>query len=369
MREIAILQANKEKSLQRDEFFDIAKGLAIVLMVVGHACIEGGRVAQWLHDFIYTFHMPFFMIVSGYLFNESSITQPGKYIKRKFKVLYLQFVIYNIILILLNNVFWNIGIINADYSFFKANWQEYSFFDIAKRITQTLFSFANPENTGLAIWYLKDLFLTAVLFLLLLRVGYVKSIAKWLPVVFLVLAVGMPEISIPIINVKPKRLFCDLFLYSVGYWLQGKNIRLRWHIIIGCVFLSAACATWLPFAELQYPVGNLKVLRFLLLGVIGFFWYTALCRRVYEKHICNTSAIKHVLLRINKCAIPIIALHVVVFKAVTFAIWGGVSSYNVTPPTDSDILWIFYVILGIAVPYGIIELYYSIKSKFMLKLQ
>ena len=46
--------------LQRLEYIDAAKGLAICLMVFGHSGYVGMP-----HDVIYTFHMPLFFILSG----------------------------------------------------------------------------------------------------------------------------------------------------------------------------------------------------------------------------------------------------------------------------------------------------------------
>lgn len=60
---------NKKESL----FIDVVKGTAIFLMLWGH-CIEGcanGSFSAFEHpvfQLIYTFHMPLFMLVSGYLF-------------------------------------------------------------------------------------------------------------------------------------------------------------------------------------------------------------------------------------------------------------------------------------------------------------
>lgn len=45
---------------KRVDFIDSAKGLAICLMVLGHCGYEGS-----VRDFIYTFHMPLFFILSG----------------------------------------------------------------------------------------------------------------------------------------------------------------------------------------------------------------------------------------------------------------------------------------------------------------
>ncbi|WP_435849543.1 acyltransferase family protein [Streptomyces tibetensis] len=54
---------------QRDAFFDNAKYLAIVLVAVGHAwepLRQGSRAVTALYTVVYAFHMPAFIIVSGY---------------------------------------------------------------------------------------------------------------------------------------------------------------------------------------------------------------------------------------------------------------------------------------------------------------
>ncbi|MGV9554742.1 acyltransferase family protein [Streptomyces sp. NPDC003522] len=56
-------------SKQRDAFFDNAKYLAIVLVAVGHSWepLKGdSRTLQAAYQFVYAFHMPAFIIVSGY---------------------------------------------------------------------------------------------------------------------------------------------------------------------------------------------------------------------------------------------------------------------------------------------------------------
>ncbi|MFF8092054.1 acyltransferase family protein [Streptomyces sp. NPDC016675] len=53
----------------RDAFFDNAKYLAIVLVGVGHAwgqILDGNRTVETLYRVLYTFHMPAFIIISGY---------------------------------------------------------------------------------------------------------------------------------------------------------------------------------------------------------------------------------------------------------------------------------------------------------------
>ncbi|MBD5461397.1 MAG: acyltransferase family protein, partial [Lachnospiraceae bacterium] len=64
------------KSGQREKFPDLLKGFAIILVVLGH-CIQEGSGERFstetlyfydrLYQFLYSFHMPLFMMVSGYL--------------------------------------------------------------------------------------------------------------------------------------------------------------------------------------------------------------------------------------------------------------------------------------------------------------
>ncbi|WP_369199985.1 acyltransferase family protein [Streptomyces sp. PU-14G] len=60
----------KPAAKQRDPFFDNAKYLTIVLVGIGHAwdpLREDSRTAEALYFVLYTFHMPAFIIISGYL--------------------------------------------------------------------------------------------------------------------------------------------------------------------------------------------------------------------------------------------------------------------------------------------------------------
>ncbi|MDX3234843.1 acyltransferase family protein [Streptomyces sp. ME03-5709C] len=64
----------------RDPFFDNAKYLAIVLVAMGHAwepLTAHSRAAGALYAFVYTFHMPAFIVISGY-FSRSFDARPDR---------------------------------------------------------------------------------------------------------------------------------------------------------------------------------------------------------------------------------------------------------------------------------------------------
>lgn len=75
-----------EKSSKRIEWVDIAKGIAIILMVIGHE-IPTGQIGYRL---IFSFHMPLFFILSG--FTSGAITSNKKFLiklKKSFKKVWL----------------------------------------------------------------------------------------------------------------------------------------------------------------------------------------------------------------------------------------------------------------------------------------
>lgn len=60
--------------MERDRSIDIAKGIAILLVVVGHShCVTG-----LVHQIIYSFHMPLFFIFAGWFYKERGIAASMK---------------------------------------------------------------------------------------------------------------------------------------------------------------------------------------------------------------------------------------------------------------------------------------------------
>ncbi|MBI4760810.1 MAG: acyltransferase family protein [Chloroflexota bacterium] len=53
--------------LKRIEFIDIARGIGILLVVLGHN--DFGYISPFAHQVIYSFHMPLFFFLSGYFLN------------------------------------------------------------------------------------------------------------------------------------------------------------------------------------------------------------------------------------------------------------------------------------------------------------
>lgn len=80
----------------RNQWLDVAKGITIILMVLGHTTIP-----KLLSDFIWAFHMPLFFIASGLATDWSRwLDLPfSTFLMEKVKSLFLPFIIYSFIVL------------------------------------------------------------------------------------------------------------------------------------------------------------------------------------------------------------------------------------------------------------------------------
>ena len=75
------------KSTNRDLTWDAIKGIAILLMVVGHS-----GCPSYLRNFIYLFHMGLFYYASGHFFKAKGMAEFLPFLKKKLLGLYWPFV-------------------------------------------------------------------------------------------------------------------------------------------------------------------------------------------------------------------------------------------------------------------------------------
>ena len=91
--------------MERISWIDIEKGLAIILMVIGHSALP-----QNLSNFIFAFHMPVFFILSGICSNYDK-DNFVIFTKKRLKSIILPFVAYSIIVLILCTY---LGVLNVE---------------------------------------------------------------------------------------------------------------------------------------------------------------------------------------------------------------------------------------------------------------
>lgn len=82
------------------DFISICKGIGIILVVIGHL-----NIGEYWHQVIYSFHMPLFFFISGYLFKDKYLDNPKDFVLKKVNSLYFPFLKWAMIFLFLHNIF------------------------------------------------------------------------------------------------------------------------------------------------------------------------------------------------------------------------------------------------------------------------
>ncbi|MBO6129749.1 MAG: acyltransferase family protein [Pseudobutyrivibrio sp.] len=155
-------------SKARNNNIDIIKGIAIILMVYGHTF----GVAR---DFIYLFHMPVFIFVSGYCFNKAhgaSLQQAEGYFFSRVRRLLIPYMGFNIVYAILNNVFISLnfytdnGAFKQDVVFIQKAAQTLMHRKGVRELVLDVYNvltFKEIPQMGSASWFLIVLFLVCVI--------------------------------------------------------------------------------------------------------------------------------------------------------------------------------------------------------------
>lgn len=155
---------NEASKKERNVTFDIIKGIAIYLMVLGHC-------GSPCHKVIYLFHMAVFFIVAGYFFKEKyyeTFSSVKDFIKKRIVSLYVPFVVLNVTATIFHNFFIDINIMTDNLNFSSTYsgitylpTEAYTLCQLVYKIAFT-FLFSHAEQIGGATWFLRVLFFVSV---------------------------------------------------------------------------------------------------------------------------------------------------------------------------------------------------------------
>lgn len=154
-------------NIARLNYLDVAKGIAIILVVLGHANFGDNYLCNWISSF----HMPIFFIVSGILLsfkdNWKDQDMNGIVIKKAKQLLYPYFT-FSLLMILYHIV---VALKNGTYS------------ELRNRILQTICLYGADT-----FWFLSTLFIAEVIFIAIYK--YAKK--KWIYflIIFIVSTLG-----------------------------------------------------------------------------------------------------------------------------------------------------------------------------------
>ncbi len=355
---------------------DIVKGIAIILMVLGHS-----GVSEELIRFIYLFHMAVFVIAAGYCYNEKySQGGWGIFLKKRVKSLYIPFVCWMFVLTIMHNscIFLNIYTDSAEFlsgslgneygtvSFYSAK-------DIAIEIAKAAILCGREQLFG-ASWFIRVMFYMSITWCavdnILVKVCRMRLNTWRILISLILLFVGNIMIQYDILNYSHLRnIFTSYILFTIGVSMRklweryGENISYK--TIAGGLVGGLCILLGVYFSHVHINMVSFDNAG----GYVMASWAGWIFLHAVSLLIERTNGVFTVILGyVGRNTLPIVLFHFLCFKVVTCVEilvyhlpWFRLASfptYRVHP-----IWWILYTLSGVMIPLAIAEIFHKAKNR------
>ncbi len=337
----SILLIMNEKRLNS---IDIAKGIGIILVVIGHTNTPFG-----IGKVIYQFHMPLFFILSGFFYKDDYIKTPLVFLLGSLKRLYGPFVINGLRLFF-------IGLL---LSYLILGTTGFSFLGGLKYILLIISGLNSPQFGGGAFWFLRALFILRFLYLFLnLIINKIENNSLKNFIIFVSVFVFL------IIGYKTQfpytisSTFIALFFYYVGnlYAKNQKYIKMNVFLLIPAIAV-VICSSFINKVDLAYNTYTYFSL-FLLTSICGSYTILFVSEKIKQNYILEY---------IGQKSLSIMIFHFLSFVTINLVI---VFLYDLPIdrildyPTIKEYRWwwLLYSVVGVIIPLFIDKIILGIEK-------
>ena len=249
-------------SSERIVYIDIAKGLGILLVVLAHSDLA--LISPYLHQFIYSFHVPLFFFLSGYFFNVK--TPIGIFTKKRFNAI-LKPYLFTLLLIYLASIsFTGMSLGTALGRFVKSMYATGEYIE------------------WIPLWFLPSLFITSlfsyfVYRLLLNRIN--NRTIRWL------ILLGLQTVGVLLVDAFYP---FSISLFGKGYKLFGLPYSLDIVLISGFFYMFGSEIRQVSLDEMLNKKWFLLLTGVGLVGLNAIFSQrTDISARVFDSLPINTT--------------------------------------------------------------------------------
>lgn len=364
--------------MNRDVKIDIVKGLAIILVVLGHAQFP-------FKQYIILFHVGVFFMASGYCYNErysKNIKGIFELFIKRMKTLYLLFVICNVIYLVLENIFIRFHLY-ADAHIYATKQIESGLISLKhymsiKEMAVTIIKIVllqEGTTMGGALWFLKELYIITLLFAIILwgtknikTIKVKNTLVFFIVVILLVIGycLGRRD-SVMTIGIA----FSSLSVYAMGYFFRkikdSGKIQVKLFIELVITILSIIAIYYLEkIGKVQYSYNKYTSPQFLVIvAILGWIITYNLAKAI--KQVCF---LRKVFTYIGQNTLPILILHFLCFKLITalqIYMYHDEIVYLAAFPVykSNSVWWVVYTAVGIGIPLIVNASYLKIKKRII----
>lgn len=332
----------------RDDSISIAKGIAIILMVLAHTYFS-----QFGNQWINMFHMPLFFFFAGYCFKKKYIAQPKEFVFKRFIGLYKPFVKWSLVFLFLHNVFFHLNIYNGKFGFRGNVSNLYTCNDFVVHTFHIITRMTDNEQLLGGFWFLRSLLVGAIIGYLVIKNIHSKIYGG---AILLILTVVLSFVNkhIPYFELGARETFAALFFVSGHYYKE-----LNWKIHEKRYILPLAIVM-ITFGVKFYQASLLnfeywQVVPYLITAIIGI-----LATFYLSKRISNLSnRMKSCLVYTGNNTLAILTWHMLSFKLVSLLIIAvyqlpmeQLAEFPVIEQYSKEGWFMLYFLVGMIIPIG-----------------
>ena len=240
----------------RDNSISMAKGIAILLMVLVHA-----QFSQYGKVYVNMFHMPLFFFMSGYCFKASYLDNFPGFLWKRVKGAYWPFVKWGLLFLLMHNVFYSLNIYNGEYGYRGGVSHLYSSTDFKQHAFDIVTSMSGSEQLLGGYWFLHSYFVAAIITFVFIWLFHKR----------------MPLLILGCVLLLISGVLSNRFHIESSRYLMAREILASFFMVGGYVFKQSSSIRILDYPLVTIPIGALIV-------AIGTkFWPCAMTSLTWEK--------------------------------------------------------------------------------------
>lgn len=320
------------------EWINIARGLGILFVIIGHV-----QTPEYIKSIIYSFHMPLFFFLSGYVFNTVKYVSALSFVVSRFRKLIIPYFVFSFITIAIFKI-WDQQLLG----------QKINSLDI---LTGFLFSTSDKILVNAPLWFLTCLFVVQIAFYFVVRITSRNLVVLIILSVSSLLGYLYSKSELAHIPWNVDVALTAVAFFGVGYLLKGKQIEIKNKFEWFSLF-SLLCVL---FSYINSRHGRVdlfgNILNNYFLYYLAAFFGIAAC--ILASQIIQESKL---LSSIGKSSLHIFTTHIIVIYAVNIYV-GKAKVYYGFEVYDSMKWMVLYTLIILALSLLIVFCWTHLKNQ------
>lgn len=338
------------------------KAFGIIIMVIGHTM----SAVPYFNQFIFMFHMPLFLFVSGYCFKPKYLNDTKTYLAKRVKGIYWPYLKWSLLFLLLHNFLIDINIYNFYYGFGNQVSYVYVADDYITRGLSIIFLMCNHEQLLGGYWFLNILFFGSILAffsLKLFRKVEYSLLANMAVSILLTLA----KLSFRYSFLPLQTFYSSTFILA-GIFFAKRQIPVfpRWAAALSLLVTFVGSFFW-PMGIGEFPYDIRCIIPYFLTALLAIWGFYSLFTRLTERCILTRC-----LTFIGNNTLTILTWHFLMFKIISLLIiWiygldiELLSQFPVIIQCSQTGWWVYYALVSLLASCGLAYCNRFIKNSWL----